>query len=139
MNRADRRRFNKRNHTNYTKEQMDVIELYAKMKSGNIDIKHVSDFKDNKFFKFDGKVLAPDGREVMLRYDAIKSRPDKLMDKYVEFVEKHKDEVLHISRKNTDGKPDSLVTVEEDPDSIWLFDIYSDLLFKNEDGEWDIL
>jgi hypothetical protein len=84
-------------------------------------------------------VLAPDGREVMLRYDAIKSRPDKLMDNYVEFVDKHKDDILHISRKNTDGKPDSLVTVEEDPDSIWLFDIYSDLLFKNEDGEWDIL
>ena len=139
MNRADRRRFNKKNHTNYTRDQMNAIEMYAKLRSGNIDIKHISDFKDNKFFKFDGKVLAPDGREVKLHYEAIKSRPDKLADKYIEFIESHKDEILHISRKNTDGKPDTLVTVEEDLDSIWLFDIYSDLLFKNEDGEWDIL
>lgn len=139
MNRADRRRFNKKNHTNYTREQMDAIEMYAKLRSGNIDIKHISDFKDNKFIKFDGKALAPDGTEVMLRYDAIKSRPNKLADEYVEFIEKHKEEILHISRKNTEGKPDTLVTVEEDPESIWLFDIYSDLLFKNEDGNWDIL
>ena len=139
MNRSERRKFNKKNHTNYTKEQMDAIEMFSKLKAGNINIKHASDFKDNKFFKFDGKALAPDGSEVKLRYDEIKSRPDKLNEKYIEFIDTHKDDTMHISRKNTDGKPDTLVTLEEDPESIWLFDIYSDLLFKNEDGEWDIL
>lgn len=139
MNRAERRKFNKKNHTNYTKEQMDAIEMYAKIRSGEISIKHASDFKDNPFFHFDGKALAPDGTEAKIRYDEILSRPEKLNDKYIEFITQHKEGIVHVSRKNTDGKPDTLVTLEEDPDSIWLFDIYSDLLFKNEEEKWDIL
>ncbi len=139
MNRAERRKFNRKNHTNYTREQMDAIEMYAKMRSGEISIKHASDFKDSPFFHFDGKALAPDGAEAKIRYDDILSRSEKLNDKYIEFVTQHKEEIVHISRKNTEGKPDTLVTLEEDPNSIWLFDIYSDLLFKNEAEEWDIL
>lgn len=135
MNREERRRFNKKNKTNYTKEQLDAIEFYAKLRSGNIDTKHLSDLKDLPFVHIDPEVAAPNGAEVMIREDLFK-RKDIKNPRYIEFVNGNIGKICHISRENADG---SLVTLEEDPEKIWLFDIFSDLLFKNEDGKWDVL
>jgi len=137
MNRADRRKFNKQHKTNYTKEQMDVLEFFAKMRAGEIDAKSFSELNDMPFIRLDHELIAPDGTEVKLRADDILSRPDIKNDKYIEFVKNNTDKILHITREN--GAKENLVTIEEDQEKIWLFDIYSDLLFKKEDGSWDIL
>ena len=137
MNRADRRRYNKKFKTNYNKEQMDAIELYAKLKAGQLNIKHLSDIASLPFVHIDPLAIVPNGRECKLRYDEIMSRPVQMNPKYVDFITKHKDDVLHVTRNKTEG---SLVTVQEDPEGIWIFDIFADLLFKDaENGEWDII
>ena len=137
MNRADRRKFNKQHKTNYTKEQMDGLEFIAKMHAGEIDVKTFSELSKMPFIRLDHELIAPDGTEVKLRADEILSRPDIKNDKYIEFVKNNIDKILHITREN--GAKENLVTIEEDQEKIWLFDIYSDLLFKKEDGSWDIL
>ena len=137
MNRAERRKFNRKNKTNFTKEQMDAIEFYSKMRSGEIQINSMAQFKDLPFVKIDHEVVAPNGTEVKIRYDDIVSRKDIKNDKYIDFVTQNKDSILHISRDN--GASGSLVTLEEDPDKIWLFDIYTDLLFQTKDGNWEVL
>ena len=52
--------------------------------------------------------------------------------KFIDFVEEHKDEVLHVTRENAKN---SLVCLQEDPEKIWLFNIIHDFLYKVGD-EW---
>ena len=137
MNRAERRKFNRKHKTNYTKEQMDAFEFYAKIRSGEIDVKSVSELSKMPFVRLDHEVVAPNGTEVKLRYDEILSRKDVKNEKYRNFISENKDNILHITRDN--GASENMVTVAEDPEKIWLFDIYSDFLFKKDDNSWDIL
>lgn len=131
MNREQRRKYNKQHGTHYTANDFYLAELYAKLQSGNLDIKELNDLKLNSdFVHIDNEDLVPENTEVKLNYEHIISRPVKLNEKYKTFIEENKDNVLHITRENAKN---SLVCLKEDPEKIWEFDIYSDFLYKKDD------
>ena len=133
MNRAQRRAYNKKHKTAYTKEQFEAALLLARLNAGGeFDLEKLA--ATSKYLHMDNIELVPDGTEVKLNYDAIKSRPQgDLTDKFKEWVEVHKDQIFHITRE---GSKDSLVCLQEDDSEVrWLFDLYSDILVKNAD-QW---
>lgn len=136
MNRQQRRQFNKKNKTNYTKEEFFNMELWAKLRAGNLDVKEMRDIKlFNNMIHIDNPDLAPDGTEVMLNYEHIMSGPTKdKTQKYLTWIEENKDKVFHIKRDEDKSETTSLVGLAED-ENKWLFDTYADLLYQM-DGKW---
>lgn len=136
MNRQQRRQFNKKNKTNYTKEEFFNMELWARLRAGNLDVKEMRDIKlFNDMIHIDNPDLAPDGTEVMLNYERIMSGPIKdKTQKYLAWVEENKDKVFHIKRDEDKSETTSLVGLAED-ENKWLFDTYADLLYQM-DGKW---
>lgn len=136
MNRQQRRQFNKKNKTNYTKEEFFNMELWAKLRAGNLDVKEMRDIKlFNNMIHIDNPDLAPDGTEVMLNYERIMSGPTKdKTQKYLTWIEENKDRVFHIKRDEDKSETTSLVGLAED-ENKWLFDTYADLLYQM-DGKW---
>ena len=136
MNRQQRRQFNKKNKTNYTKEEFFNMELRAKLRAGNLDVKEMRDIKlFNNMIHIDNPDLAPDGTEVMLNYERIMSGPTKdKTQKYLTWIEENKDKVFHIKRDEDKSETTSLVGLAED-ENKWLFDTYADLLYQM-DGKW---
>ena len=136
MNRQQRRQFNKKNKTNYTKEEFFNMELWARLRAGNLDVKEMRDIKlFNDMIHIDNPDLAPDGTEVMLNYERIMSGPTKdKTQKYLAWVEENKDKVFHIKRDEDKSETTSLVGLAED-ENKWLFDTYADLLYQM-DGKW---
>lgn len=145
MNRAQRRKFNKQNKTNWTKEEFEVAIAVARLKSGlGIDDDQVKALVSKGLAHVDNEELVPNGTEVMLNYDAIMERPKAyLTEKFVKWVEENKDKVFHLFREDNAEK---LVCLEEDKrtteiDGVpvneprWLFDLYNDLLIQ-EDEKW---
>ena len=136
MNRQQRRQFNKKNKTNYTKEEFFNMELWAKLRAGNLDVKEMRDIKlFNDMIHIDNPDLAPDGTEVMLNYERIMSGPTKdKTQKYLTWIEENKDKVFQIKRDEDKSETISLVGLAED-ENKWLFDTYADLLYQM-DGKW---
>ena len=117
----------------------------SRIQAGNYHLEDLAVPKD--FVHLDNTELVPDGCACKLNYEAIKSRPqnDKLED-FIQWVEEHKDVELHVSRENA---VNSLICFEEDVRYTtdeqtgtkvrvdpWLFDVYTDILIKNKDGEY---
>lgn len=142
MNRQQRRAYNKQHGTNYTKEQFRTFELLAKIKRGEISLDELK--KENlDTVTVDNEERAPEGSLVKLNYERIKERnPESFLPLFLDWVEQHKDDVFHLTRKHA---LNSLVCLQEDVDFYekkkregeevrqpWLFDIYSDLLFFDE-------
>lgn len=137
-----RRKYNKKNHTNYTREEFAQIVAMARIKSGNMNF---SDLGLNKpFVHMDNEVVAPEDSIVKLNYDKIYDRPteDKTQE-FIDWVEANKDKEFHLTRE---GAENSLVSLKEDiryteldgekvQSPRWLFDLYCDLLIKYND-EW---
>ena len=72
MNREQRRRYNKKNKTNYTKEQFETMIALERLKNGIFDLSDLQLPKD--FIHMDNKELVPDGTEVKLNFDSLKER-----------------------------------------------------------------
>ena len=148
MNRQQRREFNRRNKTNYTKRDFDLAELYEMLKSGRMDSSTLMKYKEllGEDVAFDSEFLVPNGMPVKINTPHIMSRPRKdLSEEYLDWVSWHGDEVFHVQRE--DGKR-SLVALREDVEEKresnsgfpWLFDIYSDLLYYDkEEKKWKML
>lgn len=151
MNREQRRQFNRKNKTNFTKSDFDLMEAYKRIKAGNLDIKDLDVPSD--FLHIDNEELVPEGTPVKLYYEGIMSRPQKdLTQEFKDWIEEHKDKILHITRQEASN---SLVCLAEDVKTVkenfadedrnighipWLFDIYSDFLYEDkETGEWVVL
>lgn len=145
MGRVERRAYNRKHKTKLTREEFDMRVAMARIQVGNFDFSDLS--MSNNFVHMDNTELAPDGCVCRLNYDAIMSRPksDK-MPEFLQWVEEHKDVDLHITRE---GVVDSLICFEEDerykndPETgekervpRWLFDTYTDILIKAEDGTY---
>lgn len=148
MNREQRRKFNKQHKTHYTREDFLQIELYQALRAGDLDINSMTPEQMPEGFHVDNEELVPEGTEVKLNYELIKGRKG-VTNKYLEWIEAHKDEVLHVTREEANS---SLVCVKEDVKQVkenfmnedrdmghvpWLFDIYSDFLYHDEEtNEW---
>lgn len=148
MNREQRRRFNKKHKTNFTKAEFDQFEFYQRLKAGEVSLDELSQLPEG--MHLDNEELVPEGIPVKLAYDDIMSRPKKgLTNEFLTWIEEHKDEVMHVTRKNAQS---SMVCLSEDKPWLkenytdedtnighvpWLFDIWSDLLYENpENHEW---
>lgn len=132
MNRAERRAYNKKHKTSFTREEFEAALLFARLKAGGVDYAELA--KSSPYVHMDNIELVPDGTLVKLNYDNIKTRPqDDLTDKFKSWIEENKDKEFHITRE---GSRDSLVCLQEDESEVkWLFDLYSDILVQHE-GEW---
>lgn len=144
MNREQRRRYNKKNKTHWTKEQFETFLALERLKSGNYDLSNM-DLKDHEFIHVDNTELAPDGTEVKLNFNSLDYRCDHV-DKTNEYfrnwvaeAKKEPDKIYHITRE---GAKQSLVCLEEDKRTVeldgkeveapkWLFDLMADLLMFN--------
>lgn len=141
MNRLMRRKFNKQNKTNYSRADFEAIELLQKIKLGEVSEEEIDKLKllqSSKItFTYNEEKVA-EGREVKLNYNELMLRPkEELAEKYVDWVENHKDDVLHIAPKESD----KYLTVVEYPlasegrETRWLF-AATDFLYKTEEGKW---
>ena len=148
MNREQRRRFNKKNKTHWTKEQFETFLALERLKNGNYDLSNL-DLKDHEFIHVDNTELAPDGTEVKLNFNSLDYRcehVDKTNEYFRNWVaeaKKDPDKIYHITRE---GARQSLVCLEEDDHEVeldgkmvkaprLLFDLYADLLVFYE-GNW---
>lgn len=145
MNREQRRRLNKKNHVNWTKEEWMGYFAYQRLKSG-ASLTSLDDVPSG-ILHIDNTDLVPDGKLVKLNYEEIKSRFDKkptdYSEEFKEWVEKNKNKKFHVTRE---GAKNSLVCLEEDQREKeidgkvvkvdkWLFDCVNDLLIQKK-GEW---
>lgn len=150
MNRKQRRKLNKQHHVNYNANEWAMIELYAKLRAGDLDVKDLSALSPEvrAGIHIDNEELVPEGTPVKLNVADILTRPTKgVTDKYLTWIKEHENIVFHVTREQANS---SLVCLKEDVDAClqqtestmdhlpWLFDIYSDLLYE-ENGEWKIL
>ena len=149
MGRAERRKFNKKNGIPLDdKTQFDVALAMERIKSGNFNLNGLN--LPREFMHLDNEELAPEGSLCKLNYDRIKERFDKYPDHYEQWfkdmVETFKDKEVHLTRE---GARNSLVCIAEDEREVEvdgqlqkapkaLFDVYSDLLFKQGD-QWLLL
>lgn len=141
MNREQRRAYNKQHKTKYTREDFDTALALARITNGQFDFNDVA--RAHNFVHIDNTELAPDGTVVKINYEDVYKRPQEdLTDEFKEFVEANKDTEFHLTRESA---KDSLVCLEEDVRYAeidgkqvvkpkFLFDLYSDLLIKTEDG-----
>lgn len=151
MNRQQRRAFNKRNNTNYSKEEFALIDLLMKLKTGKSLTEEELALLPKEYVTIDNETRAPEGSLVKLNYDRIKeNRGTKGNPMYLDWIELNKDREFHLTREQGEN---SLVCLKEDLEDLrekankgeetrqpWLFDIFSDLLFFNEESQnWEIL
>lgn len=140
MNRQQRRNYNKKHKTHYTKEQFQLAEAITMLKTGKISEEDLKLLYNNGAI-IDNEDLAPEGALVKLNYERIKEQHEERgLPLFLEWVEENKDKEFHLTRE--EGKR-SLVCLKEDCDSLsqikgehrqpWLFNIYTDLLFFDED------
>ena len=131
MNRAQRRAYNKKHKTSYTKAEFEAALLFARLSAGgDVDFEKLA--ASSPYVHMDNEELVPNGSLVKLNYENIYSRPqDDLTDKFKAWVEENKDKEFHLTRE---GAKDSLVCLQEDDSEVrWLFDLYSDILVKDGD------
>ena len=141
MNRLMRRKFNKQNKTNYSRADFEAIELLQKIKLGEVSEEEIDKLKllqSSKITFTYNEEKVDVGREVKLNYNELMLRPkEDLSEKYISWIEEHKNEILHIAPKESDKH----LTVVEYPltldgkETRWLFQA-TDFLYKTEEGEW---
>ena len=146
MSRADRRAYNKKHGKKLTRQEFDSLLAMARINVGNFNLQDLSVGHD--FIHMDNTELVPEGTVCKLNYDSIINRPAQQNDDFKLWIEKNKDKEFHITR---DGVTNSLVAfIEDERWAItesgdrqllpkWLFDVYSDLLFKDKNGEYKLL
>lgn len=134
-NRQSVREFNRKNKTNYTKAELEALDFAIKFRAGNANVQSMSDLALNPFINIELEEPIPEGTEVKLNYETIKSRPTypRLSQKYKDFIEANKDAILHTTDENAKK---GYVCLAEDPDKLWLWVPLFDLLYRNEAGEF---
>lgn len=76
----------------------------------------------------------PNGQKVRLKADKILERKSELSEKFIQFIEENKDNILTVERDPEKDDEAQVVCLKEDPNEVkWLFH-YADLeLVLNED------
>lgn len=134
-NRQSVREFNRKHKTNYTKAELEALDFAIKFRAGNVNVQSMSDLALNPFINIELEEPIPEGTEVRLNYEVIKSRPSypRLSQKYKDFIEANKNAVLHTTDENAKK---GYVCLTEDPDKLWLWTPLFDFLYRNEAGEF---
>lgn len=151
MNREQRRKLNRKYKVNYDANEWAMIELYSKVRAGDLDVKDLRDLNPEvrAGIHIDNEELVPEGTPCKLNVADILTRPLKgITEKYLNWVKAHEGIVFHVTREQANS---SLVCLKEDVEECsshlseadmdhvpWLFDIYSDLLYEDK-GEWKLL
>ena len=145
LGRAERRAYNRKHGVKLTREQFDSLVAVARIQAGNYDFSDLQVSSD--FAHMDNYELVPEGCACKLNYDAIITRPnaDK-MPAFLEWVENHKDDILHVTRENAENslicfKEDERYTTDPETNQQvrmppWLFDTYTDILIESADGTY---
>lgn len=153
LNREQRRKLNKKHHVNYTADQWALIEMYGKIRAGDLDIKDLKELSPEvrANIHIDNEELVPEGTAVKLNVTDILTRPTKgVTQQFRDWIKAHEGEIMHVTREQAQS---SLVCLAEDVGWVkenltdtdkgnighvpWLFDIYSDLLYLDEaTNEW---
>lgn len=144
MNREDRRKYNKEHKTNYSKTDFEImLGVNRLVNSGEIDLGEIA--RKHVYEHLDNENIAPEGCIVKFNKANILSRPkDILLNTFVEFVQQNMENEFHLTRSEAQN---GLVCLAEDErysevdgervkQPKFLFDLYSDLLIKTEDGEF---
>lgn len=138
MNRAQRRKFNKKYKTNYSASDFHTFELLQLFKEGRLDIQEIQDNADLFQVHLDPLVVVPDHTQVKIDYQAFTSRPQKdYAENFKIWMSEHQDEIFEIRRDNSSA-PNlvQLCSLDKTEPETWLFDIYTDLLYQTNEGSW---
>ena len=152
MNREQRRKLNKKHKVNYSANDWALIELYAKIRAGDLNVKDLEGLSPElrQYVHFDNEELVPEGTPVKLAVDDILTRPRAgITEKFLGWVKDHSNSVFHVTREQAS---DYLVCLKEDVEECnerlskgenldhvpWLWDIYSDFLYE-KNGKWVFL
>lgn len=148
-NRSQRRKMrqdlNRKAKRPLTKDEFEQFLMVQRLRHGDIRDDDIRKMASNGIAHYDNPDKFPNGIEVKLNYDEISQRKhEHFREEYWEWVGENKDKIFHLYREDN---PNSLVCLEEDEryreidgETVriprWEFDLFADLLVKNEDGEF---
>ncbi len=134
-----------------TKNEFEQFLMIQRLRHGDVRDNDIRQMAMNNVAHYDNPDKFPNGIEVKLNYAEISQRKrEDFREEYWQWVEEHKDDVFHLDREENAS---SLVCLAEDERyremdgervriPRWEFDLFADLLVKNEAGEfvspWDI-
>lgn len=140
------KRLSKSSNQKVTKADVENYILLQRLKSGNVTDAEIKEMAGDNVNHYDNVDVFPDGTEVKLNYDAIMSRKADLTEKFIEWIEENKDKSFHLLREDSKAGLVSLLedqrfyedekTKEVRQEPRWFFDLFSDLLVSNGDGEF---
>jgi len=145
LNRAQRRQANRRFRTHYKRQDFDLFVAVERLKHGITDLSDLD--IPAEMMHLDNQDLAPDGTKVMLNADAILSRNGKWNPRFLDWVRFYRNKVFTITREDTERSlvalteddplhDESFLGEDEKPRQRWLFDLYTDLLVRDDDFEF---
>lgn len=142
MNREQRRKFNKKHKTKFTKSEFDLMLAIERIKQGNLNLSGLDLPYD--FAHMDNTELVPEGTLCKLNYAALQERFQKnstgYQEGYKEWVERHHEEEFHVTREGAELScvclKEQVEHAEEEGVLKFLWDVYADLLFQDENKEW---
>ena len=134
-----------------TKEEFEQFLMVQRLRHGDVRDEDIRKMASGGVAHYDNPEKFPNGIEVKLNYAEISQRKrEDFREEYWQWVEEHKDDVFHLDREENAS---SLVCLAEDEryremdgEKVriprWEFDLFADLLVKNDEGEfvspWDI-
>lgn len=140
------KRLSKSSHQKVTKADVENYILLQRLKSGNVTDAEIKEMAGDNVNHYDNVDVFPDGTEVKLNYDAIMSRKADLTEKFIGWIEENKDNSFHLLREDSNAGLVSLLedqrfyedekTKEVRQEPRWFFDLFSDLLVSNGNGEF---
>lgn len=134
-----------------TKEEFEQFLMVQRLRHGDVRDEDIRKMAAGGVAHYDNPDKFPNGIEVKLNYAEISQRNrEDFREEYWQWVEEYKDDVFHLDREENAS---SLVCLAEDEryremdgEKVriprWEFDLFADLLVKNDEGEfvspWDI-
>lgn len=128
-----------------TKEEFEQFLMVQRLRHGDVRDEDIRKMASGGVAHYDNPDKFPNGIEVKLNYAEISQRKrEDFREEYWQWVEEHKDDVFHLDRE---GDANSLVCLAEDEryreidgEKVriprWKFDLFADLLVKNDEGEF---
>lgn len=146
-----RQELNRKAKRPITREEFEQFLMVQRLRHGDVRDEDIRKMASKGVAHYDNSDKFPNGIEVKLNYAEISQRKrEDFREEYWQWVEEHKDDVFHLDREENAS---SLVCLAEDEryremdgEKVripkWEFDLFADLLVKNDEGEfvspWDI-
>ena len=146
-----RQELNRTAKRSITRDEFEQFLMVQRLRHGDVRDEDIRKMAAGGVAHYDNPDKFPNGIEVKLNYAEIWQRKrEDFREEYWQWVEEHKDDVFHLDREENAS---SLVCLAEDERyremdgervriPRWEFDLFADLLVKNEEEEfvspWDI-